>query len=206
MSSHLPYKVGITGGIGAGKTTVSKVFQVVGVPLYNADNRAKWLMANDTTLIKSIKEEFGEEAYFPDGSLNRDFLASKVFSDPKQTAKINALVHPRVGADFAQWCQVQTAPYVLKEAALLFETGSHKELDKIILVTAPLSERVKRVLQRDPHRTEEQIMAIVEKQWEEGKKAAQADFILDNGGESLLVPQILYIHQQLQAEAASARP
>ncbi len=201
MNKGKSYKVGVTGGIGAGKTTASKVFRVLGIPLYNADDRAKWLMAKDEALKQAICAEFGAEAYHQNGSLNRGFLASKVFSDPVQTDKINAIVHPRVGADFREWFQQQTTPYVLKEAALLFESGSYKELDKTILVTAPLFIRVQRVLKRDPHRTEQQVMDIVEKQWDEGRKKELADYILDNSGESLLLPQILTVHQQLLADS-----
>jgi dephospho-CoA kinase len=206
MNKIQPYKVGITGGIGAGKTMVSKVFRVLGIPLYNADDRAKWLMAHDEPLRNVICSEFGKEAYHQDGSLNRGFLASKVFSDPVKTEKINALVHPRVGADFLEWHQKQSAPYVLKEAALLFETGSYKALDKIILVTAPLSIRLKRVLERDPHRTEAQVMDIVEKQWDEARKIELADFILDNSGDSLLIPKILALHQELITTSEEGTP
>lgn len=201
MNKGIPYLVGITGGIGAGKTTVSRVFHVLGVPLYNADERAKWLMENNEKLKASVAEFFGSEAYFADGRLNRGFLASKVFSDPSQTEKINSLVHPEVGRDFREWCRMQSYPYVLKEAALLFESGSYRELDKMILVSAPLETRIERVLSRDPQRTRAQVLDIVEKQWDESRKRERSDFILDNSDNSMLLPQILQVHQKLMAYA-----
>ncbi|WP_114749004.1 dephospho-CoA kinase [Pleomorphovibrio marinus] len=205
MSKDTPYLVGITGGIGAGKTTVSKVFKVLGAPLYNADERAKWLMENDESLRAGILDGFGKEAYHEDGRLNRVFLAAKVFSDSTQTEKINAMVHPAVGRDFRDWCLGKSYPYVLKEAALLFETGSYKDLDKVLLVTAPLETRIERVLSRDPQRTREQVLDIVEKQWDESKKRELSDFIVENCNKSMLLPQILKVHQKLLSYSEGKR-
>src|SRR5690606_33349167 len=114
-----------TGGIGSGKSTVAKIFSILGIPIYSADDRAKWLMGNDERLKSQIKDAFGDKSYLPDGSLDRNFLAKTVFSDPEKVKTINALVHPAVGKDFSDWASIKTSAYVLKEAALIFETGSN---------------------------------------------------------------------------------
>lgn len=189
--------VGITGGIGAGKTTIAKFFTVLGIPVYNADERAKWLMANDTALKNSISETFGDQSFTKEGKLNRAHLAKTVFSDSKKTELINALVHPAVRRDFSQWAVLQDAPYVIKEAALLFETGSYRDLDKNILVSAPLEIRIARVMERDPQRDQDQIHEIIARQLPEEEKKALADFVVDNKGNKLVIPQVLRIHNEL---------
>ena len=202
MTDNQSFKVGITGGIGSGKTTVAKIFQLLRVPVYFADERAKWLMIHDSNLVNSIKETFGTEAYFADGRLNREWLAEYVFSDSERVKAINALVHPAVKADFEAWAATQDYPYVLKEAALLYESGSYRELDKIINVSAPLVNRIHRVLVRDPHRTEAQVHSIIEKQLPDEEKNEKADFVIKNADNKLLIPQVLNIHQQLLKLAA----
>ncbi|MDB5109130.1 MAG: dephospho-CoA kinase, partial [Mucilaginibacter sp.] len=143
-------KVGITGNIGSGKTTVSKMFELLGIPVFYADDAAKSIMVTDELLVAGIKLAFGAAAYFNDGSLNRKHIAGIVFNDEQQLAKLNALVHPAVFRAFDNWAkQIENAPYVIKEAALLFESSSYKMCDKTILVTAPLETRIKRVMQRD---------------------------------------------------------
>lgn len=199
-SSRRPVLVGITGGIGSGKSTVCQIFEILGIPVYSADNRAKWLMANDPELKSQLVKEFGEETYQPEGILNTPFLAQKVFSDPEKVKKINSIVHPAVGKDFSTWAEKQTAPYVLKEAALLFETGSAGELDKIITVSSPLKIRMARVLMRDPHRNEEQINQIINQQLPDEKKNELADFVIKNSENKLLIPQVLEIHKKLSLE------
>lgn len=199
MNKPKPVLVGISGGIGAGKTLVSKIFSMLEIPVYNADNKARWLMTHEKRLKSEISSEFGEQSYFQDGSLNRKFLADKVFADPLLTKKINSLVHPVVQADFREWAGQQKSTYVLKEAALLFETGSFKELEFTIHVTAPKPLRMERIKQRDPHRSETQILQIMEKQWEEHKKNELADFILYNDNSRLVIPQVLQIHKTLQS-------
>ena len=134
-------KVGLTGGIGSGKTTVSEVFHSLGIPVYNSDKRAKYLMENDPSLRVAIIQYFGEESYRSE-VLNRLYLSEQVFSDKSKLQKLNSIVHPVVGNDFALWCKNQSAPFVLKEAAILIESGAYKGLDKIIVVTA--SENVDR--------------------------------------------------------------
>lgn len=194
-----PLLVGITGGIGSGKTTVSKVFKSLGVPVYYADDRAKQLMVQDDALVIDIKALFGEESYDREGQLNRTYLAQRVFSDAQELEKLNALVHPAVGRDFANWvADHNTHPYLLKEAALIFEAGSYKQLDKVMVVTAPREERVKRVLLRDIHRSREQVLAIMEKQLSEGERKRRADFIIDNSGKVMVIPQVVGLDQKLR--------
>lgn len=201
MKYPRPFLVGITGGIGSGKSTVAKVFSILGIPVYFADERAKWLMANDALLKKNIIDAFGEESYTDRGILNREFLARHIFGDEKKVNLINSLVHPAVRTDFEVWSSNQERPYVLKEAALLFETGSFKELDKIITVSAPLKLRMMRVLLRDPHRNEAQINAIIDQQLPDEEKNKIADFVIKNSENKLLIPQVLKIHQELLALA-----
>lgn len=169
----------------------------MGIPVYSSDDRAKWLMANDPSLKSEISSAFGSESYLPDGSVNRAFLAEKVFSDPEKVKQINALVHPAVGKDFKSWAQNQKSPYLLKEAALLFETGATKELDKVINVSSPLKIRMARVLMRDPHRDEAQVNQIINQQMPDEEKNKLADFIIKNTDNNLLIPQILDIHKKL---------
>lgn len=203
MKTGKPLLVGITGGIGSGKSTACRIFSILGVPIYYADDRAKWLMAHDEDLKQAIIFNFGEESYTADGELNRVFLASVVFPDEKKVAIINGLVHPAVKKDFENWADDQTAPYVLKEAALLFESGSYKELDKIINVSAPLKTRITRVMMRDRHRTEKQIHEIIDKQLSDEEKNAKSDFVIKNAENKLLIPQVLEIHRKLLGIASA---
>ena len=189
--------IGITGGIGSGKSTVAKIFNILGIPVYSADDRAKWLMANDPDLKDQIISNFGEESYFEDGSLNRSYLASRVFNDEEKVSMINSLVHPAVKKDFEKWVLKQNSPYVLKEAALLFESGSYQDLDKIINVSAPLKIRINRIMLRDPQRSENQINDIINKQLTDEEKNLKADFVIKNSDNRLLIPQVMQIHQLL---------
>jgi dephospho-CoA kinase len=203
MSKSRPLLVGITGGIGSGKSTVCKLFSLLGVPIYTADDRAKWLMSHDPELKIEILATFGPSAYSTTGELNRDYLAETVFSNPEKVAALNALVHPAVGKDFALWVNQQTAPYVIKEAALLFETGSAKALDCVINVSSPLRIRMARVLLRDPQRTEEQVNQIINQQLPDEEKNERADFSIKNTDNKLLLPQVIDIHTQLLSKAES---
>ena len=182
-------KIGITGGIGAGKSLVCNIFEVLDIPNYPADARAKWLQVNNSQLKAQIEALFGAEAY-QEGQLNRAFISKIVFGNPEKLKKLNELVHPAVAKDFQQWCENhQDKPFILKEAALLFETGSYKQLDATILVHAPEEIRLKRTLQRDPHRTEEEVQKIMDQQMEESKKLELADFIITNDGKTSLIKQ-----------------
>lgn len=189
-------KIGITGNIGGGKTTVSKVFEVLGIPVFYADDAAKNVMTTDAELISGLKTTFGEEAYFDDGALNRKYIAGIVFNDEIQLAKLNAMVHPAVFRAFDTWvAQATGAPYVMKEAALLFESSSYKMCDKTIMVTAPLELRIKRVMQRDGF-TREEILSRNARQLSEEKKIELADFVIRNDDTELVIPQVLKLHEE----------
>jgi len=191
-----PLQIGITGGIGSGKSLISRIFRHLGVPVYDADSHAKELMTTDGILVNQIKKEFGDLAYHKDGSLNRVYLGDHVFNNRHELEKLNALVHPRVAADYEKWvARHRGHPYVLKEAALLFEAGTARNLDAVIVVTAPEELRIRRVLKRDPHRTVEQLKGIVEKQMPEDKKRERADHIIVNDDAELVIPQVLRLHK-----------
>jgi dephospho-CoA kinase len=153
-------------------------------------------MTTDQILVSQIRKEFGDLSYHADGTLNRIYLAQHVFDDQSQLDRLNNMVHPRVASDYERWTKHHAdRPYVLKEAALLFEAGSNQMLDKIIVVAAPEHIRIQRVLKRDPHRTVEQIEAIVGKQMPEDKKHELADYIVVNDGTQLVIPQVLHLHK-----------
>jgi dephospho-CoA kinase len=191
----LPLQIGITGGIGSGKSLVSRIFQHLGVPVYDADSHAKELMTTDGILVSRIKKEFGDLAYHNDGTLDRTYLGNTVFNDQKRLDLLNSLVHPRVAADYERWVKEHRQfRYVLKEAALLFEANSARNLDQVVVVTAPEDVRIRRVLKRDPHRTVEQLKGIVEKQMPEDKKRELADHIIVNDDTQLVIPQVLKLH------------
>ncbi len=189
-------KVGITGGIGSGKTTVCKIFEVLGAPVYYADERAKTLMQTDLKLIASIKELFGDEAY-ADGKLNRQLIASKVFSNQPLLAKLNAAVHPAVAKDSELWMsRLSDFPYALKEAALLFESGWNKQLDHVICVYAPVEDRIARLKKRDKT-TDEEIAARMKNQMSDEQKKELSDFVIYNDANHRLIPQVLALHHIL---------
>jgi dephospho-CoA kinase len=192
-----PLQIGITGGIGSGKSLVCKIFSCLGVPVYDADSRAKYVMTTDRILMEQIQKEFGMLSYNPDGMLNRSYLSERVFNEPEQLKKLNELVHPRVGKNYSEWVmENSSSSYVIKEAALLFEAGSAQQLDNIIAVYAPEELRIKRVLKRDPQRTEETVREVMQNQMNEEEKRDKADFVIYNDGASLVVPQILQLHER----------
>ncbi|OJW14861.1 dephospho-CoA kinase [Mucilaginibacter sp. 44-25] len=189
------FKVGITGNIGSGKTTVCKVFEVLGIPVFYADDAAKKVMTDDQLLISGIKEAFGNEAYFADGSLNRKYIGNIVFNDDDKLKQLNEMVHPAVFRAFDAWVEQQIhAPYVLKEAAILFESGSYKKCDRSLLVTAPLETRMERVIQRDGV-TEQEVQKRESRQYPQEKKQQLANDIILNDDTQLVVPQVLQLHQ-----------
>ena len=196
--SPKPNLVGITGGIGSGKSLVCKIFNILGIPSYDADSRAKVLMHENQKVKSDIVKTFGDKAYLEDGSLHREWMARAVFSDESKLKLLNGIVHPAVGADFAEWVEKsQDGPWLIKEAALLFEAGSYKNLDFIITVTAPESLRIKRVLTRDPHRSEAQIRDIINKQMPEEEKAARSQAIINNDEQEMVLPQVLKLFNEL---------
>ena len=192
-------KVGITGGIGSGKTTVCEVFERLGVPVYYADKQAKYLMETDKKLREAIRQLFGDEAFDAENNLNRAFIAGIVFKDEEKLLALNALVHPAVKADYDSWNAIlarKEYPYSLKEAALLVESGSYKDLDKLIVVSAPLEDRIKRVMARD-NISEEQVKARIDAQLPESEKVKLADYVIDNNLIMELVPQVGKVHLDL---------
>ena len=189
-------KVGITGGIGSGKTTVCKMFETLGIPVYYADDRAKWLMTRAPEIRRAIIELFGAQAY-ENEQLNRAYIAGIVFKDPDKLKQLNAIVHPAVKKDGQAWQEQQkNIPYTLKEAALIFESGSFKDLDKVITVFAPEELRIQRILARD-QTTEEAVKARMDQQMPEEEKIARADFVIYNDGVHSLIRQVYAIHEQL---------
>ena len=185
-------KVGLTGGIGSGKTTVANIFKQLGVPIYFSDDRAKYLMLNNQFLRESLISLLGDKVII-DGLLNRSYIASKVFSNPKELIKLNALVHPFIQKDFDDWSASQCSVYVIKEAAILFETGANKLLDKVVLVESPKDLKVSRVMLRDGMKNEEVLMRM-SKQWSDDQKRTYADYIIYNDEENPLINQILKLH------------
>jgi dephospho-CoA kinase len=195
-----PLQIGITGGIGSGKSIICRVFTCLGISVYDADSRAKAVMTTDGILISQIKKEFGGLSYDEQGGLNRQYLAQTVFHDPDKVRILNQLVHPRVKEDYVRWLEDhKQEPYVLKEAALLYEAESDQSLDKIIVVYAPVHVRLKRVLQRDAHRNEEQVKAIMGQQMSDEEKVKRADFIILNDDSKLVLPQVLELHRRFLA-------
>jgi dephospho-CoA kinase len=191
-----PKLIGITGGIGSGKSIVCKIFEVLGVPVYYADERAKWLTNNDLQLRKEIKELLGREAYDSNGQYNRKWVASQVFDNPVLLKILNSLIHPRVFDDTKHWLsRHQDYPYLLREAALTNAAGNGNDLDKLIVVTSPLELRIERTKKRDPQRTEEEIRTIIARQKTEEEFQKIADYQIVNDEKQLLIPQVLALHK-----------
>ncbi len=193
--------VGITGNIGSGKSTVCQIFETLGIPTYYADVEAKKLMTEDPLVREQIKLLFGVKAYTVDGILDRKYIGDIVFNNPQMLSRLNYIVHPAVKRHSSAWAKIQKkAAYTLKEAALLIESNNHEAMDKIIVVTAPLDLRVNRVMERDGA-TKEEVMAREQKQMDESKKVALADFVINNDGSISLVQQVHQIHQKLMVES-----
>jgi dephospho-CoA kinase len=192
-------KVGITGGIGSGKTTVCRIFETLGIPIYYADDRAKALMTEDKNIVEAVKNLFGEAAYLENGDLNRAHISEIAFSNPLKLNELNAIVHPAVRHDGERWHNAQMgAPYTLKEAALHFESGGYTLMDKMICVVAPMETRIERVILRGPLSRAE-IEARMSKQLPDEDKIKLSDFVINNDGSKALIPQILTIHKALLA-------
>ncbi|MFL2565761.1 MAG: dephospho-CoA kinase [Parvicellaceae bacterium] len=191
-------KVGLTGGIGSGKSTVSKILISKGFSIYNSDNRAKWLMNNDDNLKSNIISIFGDKAYLK-GSLNRKYLSANVFNDSLKLKALNNLVHPLVAIDFKNWLLHQKSKdFVFKEAAILIESGAYKEMDKIIVVSCPENIRLERVLKRDGN-SPELVKKRMQNQISETEKINHADFVIkNNGSESDLVLEVEFVISELR--------
>ncbi|MES2882202.1 MAG: dephospho-CoA kinase [Bacteroidota bacterium] len=191
----MPLKIGLTGGIGSGKTTVAKIFELLQVPVYYADEASKRLYHTNENLKAAIKKNFGDDVYEND-ILNKEKLASIVFASEQKLKLLNALAHPPTIQDATDWMQKQTAPYIIKEAALLFESGSNKSLDYVIGVYAPEELRITRVMKRDAT-TEEHVRNRINRQMNEEEKMKICDWIIKNTEEELLIPSVLEMHDQL---------
>jgi dephospho-CoA kinase len=187
-------RIGLTGGIGSGKSTVAKIFEILGVPVFYADAAARRVMNEDEELKQKIKTTFGDAAY-ENETVNRKYIANIVFNDPFKLEQLNALVHPAAIAMAQKWMQQQTTPYVIKEAALFFEAGSTEGLDYIVGVYAPQHLRIQRVIQRD-NVTREEVLARMGQQINEEMKMRLCDFVIVNDEQKMVTPQVLQLHEK----------
>jgi dephospho-CoA kinase len=196
-------RIGLTGGIGSGKTTVAGVFAALGVPVYDADAAAKKLMAEDPGIRDRIIAAFGKGAY-EHRTLNRKYLAQKVFGSKENIELLNSIVHPATIANAVSWMAAQQSPYVIKEAALIFEAGSQKDLDFVIGVQAPLDVRVARTMDRD-HATYEQVLSRMDKQMDDEQKMRLCHYVIINDEQQMVIPQVLSLHAHLLKKAAEKK-
>ena len=194
------YTVGLTGGIGSGKSTVARVFGVLGIPVFNADEESKLLLTENEVMKRAVMTAFGERVY-PNGELDRAALASIVFADPEALAQLSAIAHPAVRKRSAQWVDQQRSPYVLLEAALLVDTGWYKSLAQLIVVSAPEEERVKRVIARDSA-SAEQVLLRIRNQVSEEQRLQVANMVIENDGHEMIIPQVLALHERLLTKAS----
>ena len=190
--------VGLTGGIGSGKTTVAKQFSELGVPIYIADDEAKSLMNRSKVIKRKLIKLFGDKAYL-NGELNRPYIANIIFNDKAYLNKMNAIVHPKVARHFEKWVLKQDAPYVIKEVAILFENNGHKACDYVITVVAPIETRIKRLLKRD-NTSKEKIEAIMNNQWTDEEKIKHSHFVIKNIELDNTIKQVSKIHKKLLAK------
>ncbi len=187
-------RIGITGGMGAGKSTICQIFKRLGVPVYDADSRAKWIMNNDPELKKEIVSNFGWDSYDRKDELNKEYLAKVVFNNDQKLGLLNSIVHPAVKLDYINWIEEhKSEPYSLKEAALLFESDSYKNLHKVIVVNSPIETRIGRIMQRD-HVKREDILKRIQNQTTDRERMKKADWIIYNDGHRSLIEQALNLH------------
>lgn len=187
--------VGMTGGIGSGKTTVARVFRTLGVPVFEADAEGRKLLDNDAAVQAAVTERFGKQV-MPNGKVDRKALASIVFHDPKALADLNGIIHPAVRAAFSRWARAQDEPYVIMESAILAESGGHANFDRIIVVSAPEALRLARVVQRDGAE-QSAVKARMDNQANDEERYAIADHVIHNDDRQLVMPQVLAIHEAL---------
>lgn len=197
-------KIGLTGGIGSGKSTVARIFELLKIPVYRSDLEARRLMQEDPHLISSIRRLFGDKAYESSGQLNRSYIASKVFSDSEALEQLNALVHPVTIADSETWAEQQQAPYVIKEAALMFESYAFHYLDAVVGVSAPRALRIQRCMKRD-HSSRDSIVKRMEAQMDDDIKLRLCDFVIVNNDQELVIPQVLSLHQRFIDQSHSQK-
>ena len=191
-------KVGLTGGIGSGKSTVARIFNVLGIPVYSADDAAKRLMAENDELKYNIIRSFGTESYV-NGELNRKYLSAQVFNDSRKIELLNSFVHPATIQDAKQWMGKQHAPYIIKEAALIFESGSNQFLDYVIGVQSPTELRIERAMKRD-NISREQVEARMKLQMDEEEKMKKCNFLIVNDEQQRLIPQVLLLHEKFSQQ------
>lgn len=191
--------VGLTGGIGSGKSTVAEYFRQRGIPIYIADDEAKALMNRSKVIKHKLTSLLGESAYL-EGQLNRPYIARKVFKDKQLLQQINAIVHPKVASHFKRWLSRQKAPYIIKEAAIIFENNLEDQYDKIITIVTPLEERIERIMKRDGS-TRDKILAIVANQLPDEEKIEKSDFVVYNHNLTEVEQQVERIHQMLLSMA-----
>ncbi|MGN6568447.1 MAG: dephospho-CoA kinase [Flavipsychrobacter sp.] len=196
-------KVGITGGIGSGKTIVCQVFHTLGIPVFYADDAAKYLMEHDETLINDIKTLFGNNIY-ANKTLNRKELSGIVFKDPKKLQQLNALVHPATVQYARDWMEKQQSPYAIKEAAIFFESGTYVDMDIMIGVSAPLELRIQRAIARSSA-TREEILDRISKQMDQDEKMNSCDYVIINDEVQPIIPQVLNLHQILLEKTIATR-
>ena len=188
-------KVGITGGIGSGKSTVCRVFTTLGIPVFNADDAARYLMDTNEQLKESIISLLGKESYI-NSKPDRAKIASIVFKDPAKLEQLNTIIHPATISYGERWMSEQTTPYVIKEAAIFFESGSYKSMDVMVGISAPLELRIQRALKR-PGSTREEILSRIAQQMDEGEKMKRCDYVINNDEQQAIIPQILELHKIL---------
>lgn len=194
-------KVGITGGIGSGKSVVCKIFECLGVPVYHADMAGRRLLDTDEDVKTQVTGLLGSAA-LTNGKPDRQKIAAVVFADKEKLAQLNAIIHPAVRRDFEKWLNAQTSSITIEEAAILFESGAYKNLDVLITVAAPQDIRIQRVMQRD-HVTKEDVMRRMANQWSEEEKAAKSHYVIKNDGSAMLLPQVIDIYKALTLKKAA---
>lgn len=192
---EFPLLIGVTGGIGSGKSMVCRLFECLDIPVYYADSRAKWLTNHDPEIREKVVALLGPEAYDSEGQYNARFVASSVFNDEPLLKDLNAIIHPVVLRDTKEWVSRHAgSPYVVKEAAIMAKAGQANAVDYVVVVEAPVELRVQRILQRDK-RTENEIRAIIERQVSDESRREIADYIVSNDDDSALIPQVLHLHE-----------
>lgn len=189
-------KLGVTGGIGSGKTTVCRLFELLGIPVYYADEESKKLLDDNKDVKEQVIKLFDASILNDEGNINRKKLAEIVFKNKEQLEKLNTILHPAVGLHFEGWLKKQKSPYILKEAAILFESGAYKQVDKVLTVVAPMELKIQRTMKRDGV-SKEQVETRMELQMSDEEKVKRSDFVIQNNEQELLIPQVLTLHKQL---------
>ncbi len=190
-------KIGITGGIGSGKTTVCRIFGLLGIPVFHADERAKFLVDTNEKIRNGLIHLFGKEIYIPGNGVDRKKLAEIIFNDKIELQKVNNIVHPEVRIDFQNWLEIQNSPYIIHEAAILFESGFYKMMDYTILISAPEEMRIKRIMKRE-NVDAEKVRNRIQKQWSDHEKRLLANLEIENDNSKLIIPQILNIDKNIR--------